>query len=99
MRLTDDMPAVITPEGMTAQKLPPMNPPTKTGHFGWIDYAGDENTFRFDDIVGAQRGTQDGRYYVYIKGLQHPIALPHPDYVRLLKRMGWTEGKAIQEAS
>ena len=96
--ITDDQVAVVLPDGMSLKPKHVMNPPTKTGYFGWVDLVGDENTFKFDDIIGAVKARQDGRYYIYVRQLQQPVAITEEAWRRLLGRMGWTETSQIARA-
>lgn len=97
--ITDDRPAVILPPGMEQIPKAVLSPPQKTGYFGWLDHAGDINSFKYDEILGVQRSALDRRYYVYVKNLAQPIPIPEKDIIKLLKRMGWSEESAIARVS
>jgi hypothetical protein len=99
MRITDDQPAVITP-GISVTPKPILNEPGGK-FFGWIDHAGDENTFAFDEILGAikQPELQGGRYLLIVKGLSSPIPITQDGYYRLLRKMGWTDKERIARVS
>jgi len=97
MQVADDQDALVLPPGVSVEPRPKMIPPNNK-YFGWIDRAGDENTFLYEEILGGQRSTGDGRYYIYVKGLGQPVPIPREDYYRLLKKMGWQEGERIARA-
>lgn len=97
MQITDDRPAVVLPDGVSVQPKPKMLPPNAK-YFGWIDHVGDENTFAYDEIIGAQRA-RDGRYFLYVRYVTQPVAIPEGAYYRLLKKFGWQEQSQIARAS
>jgi hypothetical protein len=98
MNITDDQPAIISP-GINVTPKPKLNPPGDK-FFGWVDFAGDENTFRFDEIAGAirQPQLQGGKYIIIVKGVG-TVPIPEADYYRLLRKCGWTDKERLTRVS
>ena len=96
-RGVDDRAKIVMPDGMsvgkpTAKMAPPQG---SSPFFGWTDFGGDENGVRFEEIAVHMKMASTGKYVVVLKNGQQ-MAIPAVDYARLLKRMGWSEGKLIE---
>jgi hypothetical protein len=64
--------------------------------FGWIDFAGDPNTIRYEDIVGMVRDTRSMKMTVILKNCQYAPQISDTDAFRLMRRMGWKSDSVIK---
>lgn len=64
--------------------------------FGWIDFSGDPNTIRFDDVVSVIRDIRTGKMVVLLRNCQFAPQISDSDAFRLMRRMGWKSDSVIR---